>query len=193
MVFSPQPPQGTGLQEWRHAHDTSGQQSLTPAPKPPRLARYKSPRGIRYGYDPVSHGHSAHSAKRMMTWRCQCSSLCPSLLPVCDSRPTRRCLPTLAREQMGATDTTLPPYARQKPNGGTHANTFGSGPLNRRCCASFFDSAQDVCVYFYWALPDTSCRRNESRGAAGRPGSDWTTGRSGAHAPGMAQGSSSWD
>jgi len=93
---------------------------------------------------------------------------------------------------MGATDTTLPPYARQKPNGGTHANTFGSGPLNRRCCASFFDSAQDVCVYF-WALPDTSYRGNESRGAAGRPGSDWTTGRSGAHAPGMAQGSSSWD
>ena len=54
----------------------------------------------------------------MMTWRCQCSSLCPSVLPVCDSRPTRRCLPTLAREQMGATDTTLPPYARKRADGG---------------------------------------------------------------------------
>ena len=48
-------------------------------------------------------------------------------------------------------------------------------------------------IYIYWTHIDTSCRRDESRGAAGRPGSDWTTGRSGAHAPGMAQGSSSWD
>ena len=34
-------------------------------------------------------------------------------------------------------------------------------------------SAQYADAYFYWTLPDNSCRRNESRGAAGRPGTDY--------------------
>ena len=33
--------------------------------------------------------------------------------------------------------------------------------------------AQYIYVYFYRALPDNSCRRDESRGAAGRPGTDY--------------------
>jgi hypothetical protein len=34
-------------------------------------------------------------------------------------------------------------------------------------------SAQYAYAYFYWTLPDNSCRGDESRGAAGRPGTDY--------------------